>query len=249
MEVPNKYIAIVILIPVLAFLVAIGLIFALPKPDWTVKSPAPETQGGFTVTAINSDLPQTINLDWTDTNIGTSTFSALDLGSNTALTYGIRVYSQNPTTDRGRIQLLRAIGNKCPSWSIANSNLYEGVVSGNDSDGHSFGNPQTSTVSNIVIGSDRGETEGTNYSSSTADWLNIEVNSGTTIRALELIGLNADLPCLFDGLNVGAFDFQDNITGDGSGINSASLVFETTTKNGLLVNFTDNEDDKPLDVR
>jgi len=116
-------------------------------------------------------------------------------------------------------------------------------------DGHTNSAVINSTISSLVVDSDRGSGSYV-AENSTVDRVVINLNgdSGATIGELIVDGVTASVGAWdFDHLKVGTLTMDStNQFGDGSGINSASAVFNDTVKARSI---TDNLVDTPLKVQ
>jgi len=116
-------------------------------------------------------------------------------------------------------------------------------------DGHTNSSVINSTISHLVIDSDRGSGSYV-AENSTVDRVVINLNgdNGATIGELIVDGVTASVGAWdFDYLKVGTLTMDSsNKFGDGSGINSASAVFNDTVKARSI---TDNLVDTPLKVQ
>jgi|TARA_Y100000310_G_C20681279_1_gene816106 hypothetical protein len=235
LDIHIKYVLLALTFPMLVLFAAIGLLFATPNAE----RPSVQGQASLPGSSGEGQGSQTIDLDWSAQSIGTTTFSNLDLGGNTSLVDSIYIYSSDPTNSRGQIETLTIDGVSCPTWDITDSDFNSGTISDNTSDGHTFGAVQTTTVNNVVLASSRGETGENAYSESSADWLRIKLDNAE-VRSLTLTGLSGDLGCHLIGVDVGTLTFKNNVTGDGTGIDSASLRFDSSSRVGSSLSFTGN---------
>ena len=116
-------------------------------------------------------------------------------------------------------------------------------------DGHTNSAVINSTISHLVIDSDRGSGSYV-AENSTVDRVIINLNgdSGATIGELIVDDVDASVGAWdFDYLKVGTLTMGNtNQFGDGSGINSASAVFNDTVKSRSI---TDNLVDTPIKVQ
>ena len=116
-------------------------------------------------------------------------------------------------------------------------------------DGHTNSSVINSTISHLVIDSDRGSGSYV-AENSTVDRVIINLNgaNGATIGELIVDGVTASVGAWdFDYLKVGTLTMDSsNKFGDGSGINSASAVFNDTLKARSI---TDNLVDTPIKVQ
>ena len=116
-------------------------------------------------------------------------------------------------------------------------------------DGHTNNSVINSTISHLVIDSDRGSGSYV-AQDSTVDRVVINLNgdSGATIGELIVDDVDASVGAWdFDYLKVGTLTMDNtNKFGDGSGINSASAVFNDTVKSRSI---TDNLVDTPIKVQ
>ena len=116
-------------------------------------------------------------------------------------------------------------------------------------DGHTNSSVLNSTISEVVVDSDRGS--GTYVAeNSTVDRVIINLNgdNGATIGEILVDDVDASVGAWdFDYLKIGSLSMNNtNKFGDGSGINSASAVFNDTVKARSI---TDNLVDTPLKVQ
>jgi hypothetical protein len=116
-------------------------------------------------------------------------------------------------------------------------------------DGHTNSSVINSTISHLVIDSDRGSGSYV-AENSTVDRIVINLNgvNGATIGEIIVDGVTSSVGAWdFDYLKVGTLTLDStNKFGDGSGINSASAVFNDTVKARSI---TDNLVDTPLKVQ
>ena len=130
------------------------------------------------------------------------------------------------------------------------ANMEVGTLSlGAHVDGHTNSSVINSTISHLVIDSDRGSGSYV-AENSTVDRVIINLNgdSGATIGELIVDDVDASVGAWdFDYLKVGTLTMGNtNQFGDGTGINSASAVFNDTVKARSI---TDNLVDTPLKVQ
>ena len=130
------------------------------------------------------------------------------------------------------------------------ANMEVGTLSlGAHVDGHTNSSVINSTISHLVIDSDRGSGSYV-AENSTVDRVIINLNgdSGATIGELIVDDVDASVGAWdFDYLKVGTLTMgSTNQFGDGSGINSASAVFNDTVKSRSI---TDNLVDTPIKVQ
>jgi len=130
------------------------------------------------------------------------------------------------------------------------ANMEVGTLSlGAHVDGHTNSSVINSTISHLVIDSDRGSGSYV-AENSTVDRVIINLNgdSGATIGELIVDDVDASVGAWdFDYLKVGTLTMGNtNQFGDGSGINSASAVFNDTVKSRSI---TDNLVDTPIKVQ
>ena len=130
------------------------------------------------------------------------------------------------------------------------ANMEVGTLSlGAHVDGHTNNSVINSTISHLVIDSDRGSGSYV-AENSTVDRVIINLNgdNGATIGELIVDDVDASVGAWdFDYLKVGTLTMDNtNKFGDGSGINSASAVFNDTVKSRSI---TDNLVDTPIRVQ
>ena len=130
------------------------------------------------------------------------------------------------------------------------ANMEVGTLSlGAHVDGHTNSSVINSTISHLVIDSDRGSGSYV-AQDSTVDRVVINLNgdNGATIGELIVDDVDASVGAWdFDYLKVGTLTMGNtNQFGDGSGINSASAVFNDTVKSRSI---TDNLVDTPIKVQ
>jgi hypothetical protein len=130
------------------------------------------------------------------------------------------------------------------------ANMEVGTLSlGAHVDGHTNNSVLNSTISHLVIDSDRGSGSYV-AQDSTVDRVVINLNgdNGATIGELIVDDVDASVGAWdFDYLKVGTLTMGNtNQFGDGSGINSASAVFNDTVKSRSI---TDNLVDTPIKVQ
>ena len=130
------------------------------------------------------------------------------------------------------------------------ANMEVGTLSlGAHVDGHTNNSVINSTISHLVIDSDRGSGSYV-AENSTVDRVIINLNgdNGATIGELIVDDVDASVGAWdFDYLKVGTLSMDSsNKFGDGSGINSASAVFNDTIKSRSI---TDNLVDTPITVQ
>ena len=130
------------------------------------------------------------------------------------------------------------------------ANMEVGTLSlGAHVDGHTNNSVLNSTVSHLVIDSDRGSGSYV-AENSTVDRVIINLNgdTGATIGEIIVDGVTSSVGAWdFDYLKVGTLSMDSsNKFGDGSGINSASAVFNDTIKSRSI---TDNLVDTPITVQ
>jgi len=130
------------------------------------------------------------------------------------------------------------------------ANMEVGTLSlGAHVDGHTNSSVINSTISHLVVDSDRGSGSYV-AENSTVDRVIINLNgdTGATIGEIIVDGVTSSVGAWdFDYLKVGTLTMDNtNKFGDGSGINSASAVFNDTVKSRSI---TDNLVDTPIKVQ
>jgi hypothetical protein len=172
----------------------------------------------------------------------------LDLGK-TGLTNSFEINRTTGVTGAFvNVGLFTITNSSAPTLDWANMEV--GTLSlGAHVDGHTNSSVINSTISHLVIDSDRGSGSYV-AENSTVDRVIINLNgdSGATIGELIVDDVDASVGAWdFDYLKVGTLTMGNtNQFGDGTGINSASAVFNDTVKARSI---TDNLVDTPLKVQ
>jgi len=134
-------------------------------------------------------------------------------------------------------------------FNLKDSEIYNLVIRDNFADGNSFSPTISADPVDISFGSTRGALNIPEVSGSDFDQIIINAEtSNATCGTLELKNVQTfGAPVALSNLKAGTLIIENSIIGDGSGINSASFVIESTTKVSVS-NFTNNEE-RPISVR
>ena len=167
----------------------------------------------------------------------------LDLGK-AGLTNSLHV--QGVTGSTVSVGLITIRNSSAPTldWSRINT----GCLSlAGDVDGHTLAATLDSTISNLVIDSDRGSGSFL-AENSTVDRILIKTNGLATIGEILIDDVDASVGAWkWEGIDAGCIVMEaSNQFGDGSGINVASAVFNDTVKARVI---TDNLVDTPISVK
>jgi hypothetical protein len=167
----------------------------------------------------------------------------LDLGK-AGLTNSLHV--QGVTGSTVSVGLITIRNSSAPTldWSRINTGCL--TLAGNV-DGHTLAATVDSTISNLVIDSDRGA--GTYVAeNSTVDRVIIKTNGPATIGEILIDDVDASVGAwTWEGIDAGCIVMENtNTFGNGTGINVASAVFNDTVKARVI---TDNLVDTPVSVK
>jgi len=167
----------------------------------------------------------------------------LDLGK-AGLTNSL--YVQGVTGSTVSVGLITIRNSSAPTldWSRINTGCL--TLAGNV-DGHTLAATLDSTIPNLVIDSDRGA--GTYVAeNSTVDRIIIKTNGPATIGEILIDDVDASVGAWkWEGIDAGCIVMENtNQFGNGTGINSASAVFNDTVKSRVI---TDNLIDTPISVK
>jgi hypothetical protein len=217
-----------------------GAEYALPNVVGNPLPPDPETP---------SLVNQTLRINLADgVRLDKLHLKNLDLGKS-GLTNAFEINRTTGVTGAWvNVGLFTITNSSAPTLDWANMEV--GTLSlGAHVDGHTNNSVINSTISHLVIDSDRGSGSYV-AQDSTVDRVVINLNgdSGATIGELIVDDVDASVGAWdFDYLKVGTLTMGNtNQFGDGSGINSASAVFNDTVKARSI---TDNLVDTPLKVQ
>ena len=156
------------------------------------------------------------------------------------------LYVQGVTGSTVSVGLITIRNSSAPTlnWSRINTGCL--TLSGNV-DGHTLAATVDSTIPKLVIDSDRGAGTYT-ASDSTVDRVIIKTNGPATIGEILIDDVDASVGAFkMEGIDAGCIVMENtNQWGDGSGINSASAVFNDTVKARVI---TDNLVDTPTSVK
>jgi len=217
-----------------------GAEYALPNVVGNPLPPDPETP---------SIINQTLRINLADgVRLDKLHLKNLDLGKS-GLTNSFEINRTTGVTGAFvNVGLFTITNSSAPTLDWANMEV--GTLSlGAHVDGHTNSSVINSTISHLVIDSDRGSGSYV-AENSTVDRVIINLNgdSGATIGELIVDDVDASVGAWdFDYLKVGTLTMDSsNKFGDGSGINSASAVFNDTVKSRSI---TDNLVDTPIKVQ
>jgi len=167
----------------------------------------------------------------------------LDLGK-AGLTNSLHV--QGVTGSTVSVGLITIRNSSAPTldWSRINTGC---LTLAGDVDGHTLAATLDSTISNLVIDSDRGSGSFL-AENSTVDRILIKTNGLATIGEILIDDVDASVGAWkWEGIDAGCIVMEaSNQFGDGSGINVASAVFNDTVKARVI---TDNLVDTPISVK
>jgi len=217
-----------------------GAEYALPNVVGNPLPPDPETPALINQT-LRINLADGVRLDKLH-------LKNLDLGKS-GLTNAFEINRTNGVTGAWvNVGLFTITNSSAPTLDWANMEV--GTLSlGAHVDGHTNNSVINSTISHLVIDSDRGSGSYV-AENSTVDRVIINLNgdNGATIGELIVDDVDASVGAWdFDYLKVGTLTMDSsNKFGDGSGINSASAVFNDTIKSRSI---TDNLVDTPITVQ
>ena len=217
-----------------------GAEYALPDIVGNPLPPDPETPALINQT-LRINLADGVRLDKLH-------LKNLDLGKS-GLTNSFEINRTTGVTGAFvNVGLFTITNSSAPTLDWANMEV--GTLSlGAHVDGHTNSSVINSTISHLVIDSDRGSGSYV-AENSTVDRVIINLNgdSGATIGELIVDDVDASVGAWdFDYLKVGTLTMgSTNQFGDGSGINSASAVFNDTVKSRSI---TDNLVDTPIKVQ
>jgi hypothetical protein len=217
-----------------------GAEYALPDIVGNPLPPDPETPSLINQT-LRINLADGVRLDklW---------LKNLDLGKS-GLTNSFEINRTSGVTGAFvNVGLFTITNSSAPTLDWANMEV--GTLSlGAHVDGHTNSSVINSTISHLVIDSDRGSGSYV-AENSTVDRVIINLNgaTGATIGEIIVDGVTSSVGAWdFDYLKVGTLTMDSsNKFGDGSGINSASAVFNDTVKSRSI---TDNLVDTPIKVQ
>jgi hypothetical protein len=217
-----------------------GAEYSLPNIVGNPLPPDPETPALINQT-LRINLADGVRLDklW---------LKNLDLGKS-GLTNSFEINRTSGVTGAFvNVGLFTITNSSAPTLDWANMEV--GTLSlGAYVDGHTNSSVINSTISHLVIDSDRGSGSYV-AENSTVDRVIINLNgvNGATIGEIIVDGVTSSVGAWdFDYLKVGTLTMDNtNKFGDGSGINSASVVFNDTVKSRSI---TDNLVDTPIKVQ
>jgi len=217
-----------------------GAEYALPNVVGNPLPPDPETP---------SIINQTLRINLADgVRLDKLHLKNLDLGKS-GLTNSFEINRTTGVTGAFvNVGLFTITNSSAPTLDWANMEV--GTLSlGAHVDGHTNSSVINSTISHLVIDSDRGSGSYV-AENSTVDRVIINLNgdSGATIGELIVDDVDASVGAWdFDYLKVGTLTMgSTNQFGNGTGINSASAVFNDTVKSRSI---TDNLVDTPIKVQ
>ena len=217
-----------------------GAEYSLPNVVGNPLPPDPETPALINQT-LRINLADGVRLDKLH-------LKNLDLGKS-GLTNAFEINRTTGVTGAWvNVGLFTITNSSAPTLDWANMEV--GTLSlGAHVDGHTNNSVINSTISHLVIDSDRGSGSYV-AENSTVDRVIINLNgdNGATIGELIVDDVDASVGAWdFDYLKVGTLSMDSsNKFGDGSGINSASAVFNDTIKSRSI---TDNLVDTPITVQ
>jgi hypothetical protein len=213
-----------------------GAVYALPNTNGERLAPD-ESDPATRSQTLQINLGNGVRLDKLE-------LSRLDLGK-AGLTNSLHV--QGVTGSQVDVGLITIRNSSAPTldWSRINTGCL--TLAGNV-DGHTLAATVDSTIPKLVIDSDRGAGTYT-ASDSTVDRVIIKTTGGTaTIGEILIDDVDASVGAwTWEHINAGCIVMENtNQFGDGTGINSASAVFNDTVKARVI---TDNLVDTPISVK
>ena len=213
-----------------------GAVYALPNTHGDRLAPD-ESDPATRSQTLQINLGNGVRLDKLE-------LSRLDLGK-AGLTNSLHV--QGVTGSQVDVGLITIRNSSAPTldWSRINTGCL--TLAGNV-DGHTLAATVDSTIPKLVVDSDRGAGTYT-ASDSTVDRVIIQTTGGTaTIGEILIDDVDASVGAWsWEHINAGCIVMENtNQFGDGTGINSASAVFNDTVKARVI---TDNLVDTPISVK
>jgi hypothetical protein len=192
---------------------------------------------------------QTLNLIIGDSRIDKIYLEDLEIGKESGLNHTLKMFgNEGNTTNYLECQTLIIDGLVAPKVTIGNGTAYKVIIENNVADGNSF-SVATQTVSNINFGGVRGaltipKVEGSDYDRILIDMTDGNTTCGTfTIKDVKMFGAPMEL----NHFKVGKLIINNSVIGDGTGINSASFIIESSLKSSNIT--YSNNVEQPISVQ
>jgi len=200
---------------------------------------------------INGEITgtQTLNLIIGNSRIDKIFLNDLEIGKNSGLNHTLLMFgNEENSTNYLECEKLIINGLVAPKVTIGNATAYKVIISNNVADGNSF-SIATQTVNNINFGGVRGaltipKVEGSDYDRIIIDMTDGNTTCGEiTIQHVKMFGAPVDLR----HFKVGTLVINNSVIGDGTGIDSASFIIESTLESSNIT--YSNNIEQPISVQ
>lgn len=244
-DIGRRWVAVLVIGLGLMMIVGLPAAILLSQPDARAHFPEP---GIYPYPVETSPVPSTETLQW---NIdGAILGTVLIEGTQAGPPSGSATTTLWVRADPGsyiRIGTLTLDGGTCESLIMEDVYAFNLSIVGNTADGKSLTLTPTSTASDIVIESTRGETRSVISRADPYDRIIIQGGTGATIRSLTITGFDSrGGDCRLTNLRVGTLSITGWTVGKGDGLAAADLDLDI--RFGNIATSTDNIE-TTVDVR
>ncbi len=184
----------------------------------------------LTVGEKRVDQTQTLNLITGNARINTIYMENLDIGKASGLNYSLEMFGvEGNDTNYYKCEKLIIDGLVAPKLEIGNATAYTTIVTNNVADGNSF-SVTTATVYNHQFGSERGALDIPSIDGGDYDRILLDTTDGnTTCNTITLKDVRSyGAGVILERFQVGTLVINNSVIGDGSGINSASFIIDSS---------------------
>lgn len=206
------------------------------KPDATLKE-GDAWQPEENQTVEQRELQtQTLQLNISGARAADITIQNIDIGKSANLTDALQIIGANAAGGAAAKSLIcdeiLISGVEATTLNLANSEIYELVLTNNTADGLSISPTLANSVVDYTVQSDRGAVKIPAVSDGDFDRIIISTTTADSYcRTLTLSNISAyGAGINLDNILAGKLTIQASRIGDGSGIDSASFTIEATTK-------------------
>ena len=195
-----------------------------------------------------ADQTMTLNLITGDARIQSIYMENLEIGKDSGLNYSMEMFGvDGNTTNWFKCEKLVIDGLVAPKLEIANATAYKTIVTNNVADGNSF-NVRSATVTNYQFGGTRGALDIPSIKSGDYDRILLDTTDGnTTCNTITLKDIKAyGAGVILERFQVGTLVINNSIIGDGTGINTASFIIDSSF-NSSNTTFNNNNEE-PISI-
>ena len=177
-----------------------------------------------------ADQTQTLNLITGNARINSIYLENLDIGKASGLNYSLEMFGvDGNSTNWFKCEKLVIDGLVAPKLEIGNATAYKTIVTNNVADGNSF-SVTTATTYNHQFGSERGALDIPSVKGGDYDRILLDTTDGnTTCNTITLKDVRSfGAGIILERFQVGTLVINNSVIGDGTGINSASFIIDST---------------------